>query len=78
MTSGARATAIWGNAPVRTDASGKALEILPVGSYVTNPTAVSTQRDTIIGDANPDELPTTLSRMLPARRPELSEACHVG
>jgi methylaspartate mutase sigma subunit len=31
-----------------------------------------------IGDANPDELPTTLSRMLPAPRPELSEACHVG
>ena len=30
-----------------------------------------------IGDANPDELPTALSRMLPARRPELSEACHV-
>ena len=27
-----------------------------------------------IGDANPDELPTALSRMLPARRPELSEA----
>ncbi len=51
---GARATAIWGNAPVRTDASGKVLEILPVGTYVTNPQAVSTQRDTIIGDANPD------------------------
>ena len=31
-----------------------------------------------IGDANPDELPTALSRVLPARRPELSEACHVG
>jgi methylaspartate mutase sigma subunit len=31
-----------------------------------------------IGDANPDELPTALSRMLPAPRPELSEACHVG
>jgi hypothetical protein len=31
-----------------------------------------------IGDTHPDELPTTLSRMLPARRPELSEACHVG
>jgi methylaspartate mutase sigma subunit len=36
-----------------------------------------------IGDANPDELPTALSRMLqaprvlPARRPELSEACRV-
>jgi TonB-linked SusC/RagA family outer membrane protein len=51
---GARATAIWGNAPVRTDATGKVLEVLPVGSYVTNRTAVSTQRDTIIGDANPD------------------------
>ena len=31
-----------------------------------------------IGDTHPDELPTTLSRMLPARRPELNEACHVG
>jgi TonB-linked SusC/RagA family outer membrane protein len=51
---GARATAIWGNAPVRTDATGKVLEVLPVGSYVTNPSAVSTQRDTIVGDANPD------------------------
>jgi methylmalonyl-CoA mutase cobalamin-binding subunit len=30
-----------------------------------------------IGDANPDELPTALSRMLPAGRPELSEACCV-
>ena len=30
-----------------------------------------------IGDANPDELPTALSRMLPARRPELSEAGRV-
>jgi methylaspartate mutase sigma subunit len=29
------------------------------------------------GDANPDELPTALSRMLPAGRPELSEACRV-
>ena len=28
-----------------------------------------------IGDANPDELPSALSRMLPAGRPELSEAC---
>ena len=27
-----------------------------------------------IGDANPDELPTALRRMLPAGRPELSEA----
>jgi methylaspartate mutase sigma subunit len=30
-----------------------------------------------IGDVNPDELPTTLNRMLPARRPELSEAGRV-
>ena len=30
-----------------------------------------------IGDANPDELPTALSRMLPARRLELSGAGHV-
>ena len=29
-----------------------------------------------MGDANPDELPTALNRMLPAR-PELSEACRV-
>ena len=51
---GTRSTAIWGNAPVRTDATGKVLEVLPVGSFLTNPSAVSTQRDTIIGDANPD------------------------
>jgi methylmalonyl-CoA mutase cobalamin-binding subunit len=30
-----------------------------------------------IGDTSPDELPTTLTRMLPAARPELSEACRV-
>jgi methylaspartate mutase sigma subunit len=30
-----------------------------------------------IGEANPDELPTALSRMLPAGRPELSEASRV-
>jgi methylaspartate mutase sigma subunit len=30
-----------------------------------------------IGEANPDELPTALSRMLPAGRRELSEACRV-
>jgi methylaspartate mutase sigma subunit len=30
-----------------------------------------------IGDVHPDELPTTLNRMLPARRPELSEASRV-
>ena len=30
-----------------------------------------------IGDTSPDELPTTLNRMLPAARPELSEACRV-
>ena len=30
-----------------------------------------------IGDVNPDELPTALNRMLPARRPELSEASRV-
>lgn len=29
------------------------------------------------GEAKPDELPTALSRMLPAGRPELSEACRV-
>ena len=29
------------------------------------------------GDVRPDELPTTLSRMLPAPRLELSEACRV-
>lgn len=28
------------------------------------------------GDVHPDELPTALDRMLPARRPELSEARH--
>jgi TonB-linked SusC/RagA family outer membrane protein len=52
---GARSTAIWGNAPVRTDASGKALEIMPVGTWITSPNLQGlTQRDTIIGDANPD------------------------
>jgi methylaspartate mutase sigma subunit len=30
-----------------------------------------------IGDVSPDELPTALNRMLPARRPELSEASRV-
>jgi hypothetical protein len=30
-----------------------------------------------IGEANPDELPTALRRMLPAGRPELSEASRV-
>ena len=50
---GVRASKIWGNVPVRV-ANGKVTEILPVGSYVTNPTAVSAARDTIIGDANPD------------------------
>jgi hypothetical protein len=29
------------------------------------------------GEVSPDELPATLTRMLPARRPELSEACRV-
>jgi methylaspartate mutase sigma subunit len=34
--------------------------------------------DAVFVDANPDELPTTLGRMLPGRQPELSGARHVG
>jgi TonB-linked SusC/RagA family outer membrane protein len=48
IAAGGSSTTIWGNAPV--DASGK---ILPVGTYVTNPSLVAGTRDTIIGDANP-------------------------
>jgi TonB-linked SusC/RagA family outer membrane protein len=56
ITPGIRTTAIWGNAPVRLE-NGVPQEILPVGAFVTyTAPAGSTvaQRDTVIGDANPD------------------------
>lgn len=49
ITQGHQSSEIWGNVPV--DASGR---ILPVGSYVTNPTAIAARVDTVIGNANPD------------------------
>lgn len=48
IASGESSTRIWGNAPI--DAAGK---VLPVGSYVTNPSLIAASRDTIIGDASP-------------------------
>lgn len=52
---GVRASKIWGNVPVRTDATGKVLEILPVGAYADPALSgkITAARDTIIGDANP-------------------------
>lgn len=49
VTAGYETSAIWGNVPV--DAQG---HILPVGSYVTNPTAIAGRVDTTIGNANPN------------------------
>jgi TonB-dependent starch-binding outer membrane protein SusC len=54
ITTGAPTTAIWGNAPVEIDASGKVVRILPKGAYLTLPNVTKSQRDTIIGDAAPD------------------------
>ena len=49
ITAGSRTTAIWGNVPL--DAN---LHPLPIGTLVTDPSAVFAVRDTIAGDANPD------------------------
>jgi outer membrane receptor protein involved in Fe transport len=49
ISPGGRTTWIWGNVPL--DANGK---ILPVGTWVTNPGAIATVRDTVAGDFNPD------------------------
>lgn len=49
ISPGGRTTWIWGNVPL--DASGN---ILPIGTFVTNPGAIAAVRDTIAGDANPD------------------------
>jgi TonB-linked SusC/RagA family outer membrane protein len=49
ITSGGRTTWIWGNVPL--DAN---LHPLPIGTLVTNPSAVFAIRDTVAGDANPD------------------------
>jgi TonB-dependent starch-binding outer membrane protein SusC len=54
IRAGSRTTAIWGNAPVEVDASGKVLRILPKGAWITMPNVTKQTRDTIIGDANPD------------------------
>jgi hypothetical protein len=48
ITPGHATSEIWGNVPV--DAAGN---ILPVGSYVTNPALIAGRVDTTIGDANP-------------------------
>jgi len=49
ISPGGRTTWIWGNVPL--DASGKPL---PIGTLITNPSAVAAVRDTVAGDANPD------------------------
>lgn len=49
ISPGGKTTWIWGNVPI--DASGN---ILPIGSFVTNPGAVAGVRDTVAGDFNPD------------------------
>ncbi len=49
ISPGGRTTWIWGNVPI--DASGN---VLPVGTWVTNPGIVAGVRDTIAGDFNPD------------------------
>jgi len=46
---GGRTTWIWGNVPLDSD-----LNALPIGTLVTNPSAVAFIRDTVAGDANPD------------------------
>jgi len=49
ISPGGRTTWIWGNVPL--DANGNPL---PIGTLVTNPSAVAATRDTVAGDANPD------------------------
>jgi hypothetical protein len=48
IVEGLRTSYIWGNVPL--DAKGN---VLPKYTYVTNPSAVASVRDTIIGDASP-------------------------
>jgi TonB-dependent starch-binding outer membrane protein SusC len=54
VRAGSKLTAIWGNAPVEVDGTGRALRVLPKGAWVTMPGVNKVSRDTIIGDANPD------------------------
>lgn len=49
ISPGGRTTWIWGNVPL--DANRNPL---PIGTLVTNPSAVAFIRDTVAGDANPD------------------------
>jgi TonB-linked SusC/RagA family outer membrane protein len=49
IATGVSATAIWANAPV--DAQGN---ILPIGTTITNPSAVARVRDTVVADSRPD------------------------
>ncbi len=49
ISPGGRTTWIWGNVPI--DASGN---VLPIGTFVTNPGIVAGVRDTVAGDFNPD------------------------
>ncbi len=49
ISPGGKTTWIWGNVPV--DANGN---VLPIGTFVTNPKLVAGVRDTVAGDFNPD------------------------
>ncbi len=49
ISPGGRTTWIWGNVPI--DASGN---VLPIGTFVTNPGIIAGVRDTVAGDFNPD------------------------
>jgi len=49
ISPGGRTTWIWGNVPV--DANGN---VLPIGTFVTNPGIIAGVRDTVAGDFNPD------------------------
>jgi len=49
ISPGGRTTWIWGNVPI--DASGN---VLPIGTFVTNPNIIAGVRDTVAGDFNPD------------------------
>ncbi len=49
ISPGGKTTWIWGNVPV--DANGN---VLPIGTFVTNPGLVAGVRDTVAGDFNPD------------------------
>ncbi|HEY6210582.1 MAG TPA: SusC/RagA family TonB-linked outer membrane protein [Gemmatimonadales bacterium] len=49
ISPGGRTTWVWGNVPL--DANGNPL---PIGTLITDPSAVAATRDTVAGDANPD------------------------